>query len=444
MKLWSHFLGFIATIIIIHFIFIDIQHLLHPNSSTAEVRPDKVSKLKVRPKISVTEDQSVLVDHINQTLIQLRSDLQHVKSLRNVKAGLESVLMNEPTQISSSVAESTSKTPDNEVRRVPSLNKKAVIFTMDCITSYEENSRNGGAAGELIIRHALEDAFKHFNIPLHIVRSDNEFSKCEMREYDIILLDSWTWAAKGKMFLVDVSIVMVFLFLGWVPKPNIKDYEDRIFILDFFGSSKLRGSLSINVKNQILTAFKSPWNNYLGYYIPEDRLNVPIASLQKLQQGVIWGKDPKYFTGHETMLINAANKVKLLSTASQTLFSHRNIKWLGHQSNQEWLSLLASSKFLLGMGHPLLGPSAVDAVSLGCMFINAKYKTPQLEAKYTSQHPWIAEIAPQYVCTYEEDNVFQLLACVDKAMKSDLKPFIPAELQKKKYFERVKLIFDIS
>jgi hypothetical protein len=126
------------------------------------------------------------------------------------------------------------------------------------------------------------------------------------------------------------------------------------------------------------------------------------------------------------------------------MFSHRNIKWLGHQSGQEWLTLLASSKFLLGMGHPLLGPSAVDAASLGCMFINAKYKSPQLEAKYTSQHPWIAEVAPQYVCTYEEDNILQLLTCVEKALKTELKPFIPTELQKKNYLQRVKNIFNLE
>jgi hypothetical protein len=69
---------------------------------------------------------------------------------------------------------------------------------MDCMRSYEENSRGGGAAGELIVRHSLEAAFEHLHVPLRIIRSDEEFNTCEMSGYDIIILDTWTWAAKGK------------------------------------------------------------------------------------------------------------------------------------------------------------------------------------------------------------------------------------------------------
>lgn len=230
--------------------------------------------------------------------------------------------------------------------------------------------------------------------------------------------------------------------VGWVPKRNIINQESKIYILDFFGSSKLRSStLHISMKNQVLTAFKSPWNTFLGYYIPNDRLN--LASRNKLDQGVIWGKDPKYFTGRELMLSHLANKVKLVSTATETIFHHRNVEWRGHQTGHEWLSLLASSKFLLGLGHPLLGPSAIDAVSLGCIFINPIYRQPQLEAKYPSQHPYIEEVAPEYVCSYEEENIQQLLACVDKALRSNLKPFIPNDFKKEEYFKRINNIFKL-
>ena len=125
------------------------------------------------------------------------------------------------------------------------------------------------------------------------------------------------------------------------------------------------------------------------------------------------------------------------------MFDHPNVKWVGHQTGEQWLELLAKSRFLLGMGHPLLGPSAVDAISLGCMFINPIYKEPQLEARYTSQHPYIAEIAPEYVCSYPEDEMEGLLHCVDRAMSTTLKPFIPPELTKAGYLQRVKEIFEL-
>lgn len=199
--------------------------------------------------------------------------------------------------------------------------------------------------------------------------------------------------------------------------------------------------MHISMRKQVLTAFKSPWNTFLGYFIAEDRLT--LVNRRKVDQGIIWGKDPKYFNGHELMLSQVANKVKLVSTATQTMFRHRSIEWRGHQTNEEWLNLLASSKFLLGLGHPLLGPSAVDAVSLGCMFINPIYTHPQLEAKYRSQHAYIEEVAPEYVCSYQEDNIQQLLACVDKALSSNLKPFIPNELRKETYLDRIQRIFNL-
>jgi hypothetical protein len=51
--------------------------------------------------------------------------------------------------------------------------------------------------GEILIRRSLEDAFKYFNIKLTLIRSDEEFDRIQADSYDIIILDPWTWAAKG-------------------------------------------------------------------------------------------------------------------------------------------------------------------------------------------------------------------------------------------------------
>eukprot|EP01035_Chromulina_nebulosa_P019997 gene19997-25969_t len=136
---------------------------------------------------------------------------------------------------------------------------------MDSILAYEVDSKRGGAAGEIIIRKSLQKAFDYFGVEYTIIQSDQAFERCNMNDYDIIILDPWTWAAK-----------------------------------DFFGSKKLRGS-GLNIPtNRFLTAFGSEWNTFLG-----------------------------------------------------------------HQNTDEWFNLLSKSKFLLGLGNPLLGPSAIDAISLG-------------------------------------------------------------------------------
>ena len=52
----------------------------------------------------------------------------------------------------------------------------------------------------------------------------------------------------------------------------------------------------------------------------------------------------------------------LHSTLKTAAVKHRAITYHGHQTPASWAALLAGSKFMLGLGDPLLGPSAVDAV----------------------------------------------------------------------------------
>jgi CheY-like chemotaxis protein len=298
---------------------------------------------------------------------------------------------------------------------------------MDTIPSYEENSRSGGASGELVIRYALEEVLKENGVSVHVVRSDPEFDQCQMNTYDIILLDSWTWAMKG-----------------WVPKRNIRGHEKKIYILDFFGAQSMRGnSLNISPK-QILTAFKSPWNSFLGYYIHPDRIEKlrPLWE-KKLKQGVIWGKDPKHYDNKHDLIQKAADISSLISTSTVQVEHHANIKWVGHLTSEQWFEHLARSKFLLGLGNPLLGPSAIDAVSLGCMFIDPIYKTQAHIAKYISQHPYLHTALPEYVCTYPEGNAEELAKCVKKALATNLPPKIPDELTREAYVNRVKEIFGL-
>lgn len=309
-----------------------------------------------------------------------------------------------------------------EIRQVVKR-KKVLLFTMDSISSYEENSLKGGAAGELLIRHSLEDAFRFHKVELDVMKSDTEFHSANANNYDIIILDPWTWAAKG-----------------WVPKDVIKGHDKKIYILDFFGSEKLRGSgLNIPIK-RFLTAYGSPGNTFLGYYIEELKFN----NITKKNQGVIWGKDVKHFEGKIDMLKKLADSTKLISTATMPVFSHQNVVWNGHKSRIEWMKLLSESKFLLGLGDPLLGPSAIDCIAVGCVYINPIYDKSVRNNAYNSQHTYAAKsIGKPYVCSYRIENFVELQTCVDKAMQTDLGPFIPSDFSKGNYFSRVKEIFEL-
>lgn len=252
-----------------------------------------------------------------------------------------------------------------------------------------------------------------------------------MKQFTILLLDPWTWAAKG-----------------WVPKRQLLGHEHKVFILDFFGSSKLRGAGMHVPPSRFLTAYPTRWNSFLGYSIDHDQWMAAQGPEDKLQ-GVIWGKDPKHLAEATALLRGLAEKgVHLVSTSSSPLpgLNHPNIVWAGHQRAEEWLRLLGKSRFLLGLGNPLLGPSAIDAVSLGCLFINPVYSEPMLEARYQSQHPFAATVAPGQVCEYPSNDLAGAWKCVQKALSGDrrMPAVIPPPMETKAYLARVDGIFNLS
>lgn len=141
--------------------------------------------------------------------------------------------------------------------------------------------------------------------------------------------------------------------VGWVPKANIVGSEERVYILDFFGSKgglrkPLSGQGGLNVPpHRILTAFGSPVNTFLGYYMQEKNTSVRVEkdlSSVKLKQGMVWGKDAKHFVGADKLLKAVADDVKLVSTASVQVFAHRNVHWAGHQNAAGWTALLRQSR----------------------------------------------------------------------------------------------------
>jgi len=133
--------------------------------------------------------------------------------------------------------------------------------------------------------------------------------------------------------------------------------------------------------------------------------------------------------------------VHLVSTATSPPFQHANIRWAGHQTPDGWAGLLREARFLVGLGDPLLGPSAVDAIAAGCMFLNPRYPTPVRDGVFHSQHPYAERHYAKYVCSYKMNDAASLLACVDKALAADLPPFVPPEFTKDAYLARVKAIF---
>ena len=223
----------------------------------------------------------------------------------------------------------------------------------------------------------MEGLANRLNCECDVATSDKHFEELAQRidQYALIILDPWTWAAPG-----------------WVPKPPLRGNEARIFLLDFFGAKQVtspKGQHPNLLKvppERMLTAFPtSPWNTFLGYAISPSQMPVGAAAVKK-RQGVIWGKDAKHYQGRENMLRALADSCdcELHSTLGTPLIKHPNIKYHGHLTKEGWNGLLSTSRFMIGLGNPLVGPSAVDAVVAGAVYINPVYAKPVREV-YRSQ-----------------------------------------------------------
>jgi len=331
--------------------------------------------------------------------------------------------------------------------------KRAAIFTMDSFPGYEDASKRGGAAGELLIRFSLQHAFDKLSelswslhmdalrsvliiyvlrlficvdVKYSVIQSDAQFASLKADEFDFIILDPWTWAGKG-----------------WIAKPTIRGQDAKIFMLDFFGFHKLP-NLSLRVPdNRFLTAYGgSASNSFLGYFLPPP-LQGQGRPVRK-NQGVIWGKDVKHYEGAQKvrMLRAVAAVAPLVSTAMRAVFTEPNIVWAGHQTREQWSKLLSESKFVIGLGDPLLGPSAIDAVSHGCVYINPLYDAPVRGGHFASQHPYAMEkIGPPRVCSARIADVTGMLRCVEGALAQDLEPVVLEDFTEEAYLQRVRSIF---
>lgn len=125
---------------------------------------------------------------------------------------------------------------------------------------------------------------------------------------------------------------------------------------------------------------------------------------------------------------------------------------MGRLPKEEWRKLLASSSFLLGLGDPVLGPSALEAIAFGCTFINIKYSTkrvikPGIYAE--SQHDWIKEVAARdgsdQICTALEGDIEAICQCARNAVaRNATSAYIPKELQRSEYDTRLDKIFNLD
>ncbi|KAG2392031.1 hypothetical protein C9374_013516 [Naegleria lovaniensis] len=129
---------------------------------------------------------------------------------------------------------------------------------------------------------------------------------------------------------------------------------------------------------------------------------------------LVWGKEPRYFTQSVKDLLS-----RLHATFSPNIVIHTTLKRMeqpilpfivnhGIKGIEEWRSLLRSVHFVIGIGDPVVGPTAMDAISCGAIFLNPVYDQERVLNnlngwfKLKSQHPYVQQyIGPPYSFQYQ-------------------------------------------
>jgi Glycosyltransferase family 18 len=317
---------------------------------------------------------------------------------------------------------------------------KALIFTMDSISDYVSNAKNGGPAGEILIRESLEEGLRALDFPFDVATSDAELDKFvneRLDSYTHFFFDPWTY--------VDAT---------WQARSFLHGKEKTTYLLSFFGLSQISYGLSIPLSNVLIPYPFNNENSFLGYFMdprwtsdPKNVTNTVALLPMKKPQGVIWGKKAEYFVGKELVLRSISDKYELHTTLREgqveNLQHLSNIVYHGPLDRNSWHSLLAESSFLLGLGDPLIGPSAVDAIAAGTLFINPKFSAPKLNY-FTSQHSYLEDSRfSSNVCTVDLNDVASVLKCIENAIGKKMNPIIPPELTHSAYLDRLRRILNV-
>ncbi|KAK1164946.1 alpha-1,6-mannosylglycoprotein 6-beta-N-acetylglucosaminyltransferase B-like isoform X1 [Acipenser oxyrinchus oxyrinchus] len=252
---------------------------------------------------------------------------------------------------------------------------------------------------------------------------------------------------------------------------SFNQYRCRFRVLDSFGTepafnqgeySRLHGystawgSWELQPR-QYMTMFPhSPDNSFMGFVSEElgQDLEEEIQEHKEPNVAVVYGKQDYMWQGKESYLEAISQVMKIHGTVYQETGSPPRIPGYvlnhGLLSQDQLLELLKRAKLFIGLGFPYEGPAPLEAIALGCVFLQPRFDpahTPQNSAFYRgkpttrqvrSQHPYAEDfIGKPYVWTVDMSNSTEVQEAVRTILHSQVRPFTPYEFTREGMLERV-------
>ncbi|XP_060884626.1 alpha-1,6-mannosylglycoprotein 6-beta-N-acetylglucosaminyltransferase B-like [Labrus mixtus] len=252
-------------------------------------------------------------------------------------------------------------------------------------------------------------------------------------------------------------------------------YKCRFRILDSFGTEPafnlgsyarstgyqtLWGSWGLQPL-QYMTMFPhTPDNSFLGFVSEElaregaREEELEPEGYRKDRIAVVYGKQDYMWQG----------KSEYVGLINEALETHATVyQPEGHTSNlpsfirnhglltqEDFLRLLRRAKVFVGLGFPYEGPAPIEAIALGCVFLQPRFDPPHSShnndfykgkpttRQISSQHPYAESfIGKPHVWTVDMTNKTNVMEAVRAILHTEVKPFTPRELTSEGMLERV-------
>ncbi|XP_069547628.1 alpha-1,6-mannosylglycoprotein 6-beta-N-acetylglucosaminyltransferase B-like [Brachyistius frenatus] len=212
---------------------------------------------------------------------------------------------------------------------------------------------------------------------------------------------------------------------------------------------------------QYMTMFPhTPDNSFLGFVseetarreVREDKLEP--ENYRKDRIAVVYGKQDYMWQGKSQYVEVISEELETHATVYQppghSSNLPRSIRNHGLLTQENFLRLLRRAKVFVGLGFPYEGPAPIEAIALGCVFLqprfdpphssdnNKFYKGKPTTRQISSQHPYAEEfIGKPYVWTVDVTNRTDIRQAVKAILSTEVKSFTPQEFTCVGMLERV-------
>uniref|UniRef100_A0A7E4USP5 alpha-1,6-mannosyl-glycoprotein 6-beta-N-acetylglucosaminyltransferase n=1 Tax=Panagrellus redivivus TaxID=6233 RepID=A0A7E4USP5_PANRE len=253
-----------------------------------------------------------------------------------------------------------------------------------------------------------------------------------------------------------------------------KAHKCRIRLLDSFGTHAEFNSAAYYRKHmKEFGPYGNPWggleldlgqfltlyphtddNTFLGFVVetfePDES-----EKIVREARTLVYGKEEYMWKDANATLETVRKFTEIDATVADAanFMKEKGVHNLGLLSGRDLHTQLRKSKVFLGLGFPVEGPAPLEAISNGAIFINHRFNEsksrmtwwffvdkPTLR-KLTSQNPYMERfVGEPWVITVDVFNQTELKSAYEKAMATEVKPYLPREFSFIGMLERVDII----